>query len=47
LNTDKLPSLLELKYRTIADGLELLGCSIGSIRSSFIDFQGYLYEEAA
>ena len=47
LDTDKLPALLELKYRTVADGVELLGCSISSIRSSFIDFQGYLYEEAA
>jgi len=47
LDTDKLPALLELKYRTVADGVELLGCSISAIRSSFIDFQGYLYEKAA
>jgi len=44
LDTDKLPALLELKYRVVADGVELLGCSISAIRSSFIDFQGYLYE---
>jgi hypothetical protein len=40
-------ALLELKYRTVAAGVQLLGCSISSIRSSFIDFQGYLYEKAA
>jgi type I restriction enzyme R subunit len=47
LDMDKLTALLELKYRTVADGVELLGCSISAIRSSFIDFQGYLYEKAA
>ena len=32
-----------MKYRAVADAVERLG-SISSIRSSFIDFQGYLYD---
>lgn len=46
LDTDKLTSLLQLKYMQVADAVERLG-SISSIRSSFIDFQGYLYDKAA
>jgi type I restriction enzyme, R subunit len=46
LDMDKLTALLELKYRAVADAVVRLG-SISSIRSSFIDFQGYLYEKAA
>ena len=46
LDTDKLPALLELKYRAVSDAVERLG-SISSIRSSFIDFQEYLYEKVA
>ncbi len=34
------------KYRAVADAGERLG-SISAIRSSFIDFQGYLYDKAA
>jgi type I restriction enzyme R subunit len=46
LDTDKLPALLELKYRAVADAVVRLG-SISSIRSSFIEFQEYLYDKAA
>jgi type I restriction enzyme R subunit len=46
LDMDKLTALLELKYRAVADAVERLG-SIGAIRSSFIEFQGYLYDKAA
>ncbi|WP_417914020.1 type I restriction-modification enzyme R subunit C-terminal domain-containing protein [Candidatus Electronema sp. JM] len=46
LDTDKLTSLLQLKYMQVADAVERLG-SISAIRSSFIDFQGYLYDKAA
>ena len=34
------------KYRAVADAGERLG-SISAIRSSFIEFQGYLYDKAA
>ena len=46
LDTDKLPALLELKYRALADAVVILG-SISAIRSSFIEFQEYLYDKAA
>jgi hypothetical protein len=39
---DKLTALLELKYRAVADAVVML-----AIRSSFIEFQGYLYDKAA
>lgn len=46
LDMDKLTALLELKYRAVADAVVMLG-SISAIRSSFIEFQGYLYDKAA
>ena len=46
LDDSKLPDLLELKYKAIADAKRELG-AIKSIRESFIGFQSYLYGEAA
>lgn len=43
LDDMKLPSLLELKYRALADAKTELG-DINSIRGVFIGFQEYLYE---
>ncbi|MDE0472347.1 MAG: helicase-related protein, partial [Ekhidna sp.] len=43
LDDRKLPKLLELKYKAIADAKEQLG-DIPTIRSTFIDFQEYLYK---
>ncbi|HMQ87044.1 MAG TPA: DEAD/DEAH box helicase family protein [Flavilitoribacter sp.] len=42
LDDAKLPQLLELKYRAIADAKRVLG-DIKTIRETFIGFQGYLY----
>lgn len=42
LDDSKLPNLLELKYKAIADAKRELG-DIKSIRESFIGFQQYLY----
>ncbi len=42
LDDAKLPNLLELKYKAIANAKTALG-DIASIRSVFIDFQKYLY----
>jgi type I restriction enzyme R subunit len=42
LNESKLPSLLELKYKALADAKQELG-DIKSIRRAFIDFQAFLY----
>ncbi|MFH6767474.1 DEAD/DEAH box helicase family protein [Gaetbulibacter aquiaggeris] len=42
LDDAKLPDLLELKYKAIADAKRELG-DIKSIRNTFIGFQGYLY----
>lgn len=44
LDDKKLPELLELKYKAIADAKRELG-SIKSIREQFIGFQAYLYRE--
>lgn len=44
LDDAKLPELLILKYKAIADAKRELG-NIGSIRETFIGFQEYLYEE--
>ena len=44
LDDKKLPELLELKYKAIADAKRELG-SIKSIRENFIGFQKNLYEE--
>jgi type I restriction enzyme R subunit len=46
LDDSKLPSLLELKYKAIADAKRELG-DIKSIRQTFIGFQEYLYRERA
>ncbi len=46
LDDSKLPDLLELKYKAIADAKRELG-AIKSIRESFIGFQSYLYGEQA
>ncbi len=44
LDQDKLPDLLTLKYQTIADAEDILG-GVDKIRTNFIDFQKYLYEQ--
>ncbi|MCT7968930.1 DEAD/DEAH box helicase family protein, partial [Laspinema sp. D1] len=44
LNPDKLPQLIELKYRSMADAVKELD-SIRDIRQLFIGFQRYLYEK--
>jgi type I restriction enzyme R subunit len=46
LDDSKLPVLLELKYKAIADAKRELG-DIKSIRGAFIGFQEYLYQERA
>jgi type I restriction enzyme R subunit len=46
LDQEKLPDLLTLKYQALSDAEEILG-DVDSIRSTFIDFQKYLYEEVA
>jgi type I restriction enzyme R subunit len=42
LDINRLSDLIELKYRTIHDGQKVLG-DADSIRTTFIDFQKYLY----
>ena len=44
LDEEKLPSLLELKYQSISDAAEVLG-DVKNIRSTFIEFQKYLYQK--
>lgn len=46
LDDKKLPELLELKYKAIADAKRELG-NIKSIRETFIGFQEYLYQDKA
>ena len=46
LDDTKLPDLLELKYKAIADAKRELG-DIKTIRNIFIGFQGYLYGATA
>lgn len=46
LDDKKLPELLELKYKAIADAKRELG-SIKLIRETFIGFQKHLYKEKA
>ena len=46
LDDAKLPDLLELKYKALADAKRELG-AIKTIRESFIGFQSYLYSGAA
>ncbi|MBN8655161.1 MAG: DEAD/DEAH box helicase family protein [Anaerolineae bacterium] len=43
LDQEKLPHLLNLKYKAIEDAKEILG-SIENIRKLFMGFQGYLYQ---
>lgn len=42
LDDAKLPQLLELKYKSVHDGIEVLG-DVPMIRATFIDFQRHLY----
>ena len=42
LDLDRLSSLIELKYSTIHDGLQVLG-NVDEIKNTFIDFQKHLY----
>jgi type I restriction enzyme R subunit len=42
LDQEKLPALLMLKYKSIPDATEKLG-AISAIRSTFMDFQKWLY----
>lgn len=42
LDQEKLPSLLELKYQSIADAVDKLG-GVGKIQNTFIAFQKFLY----
>ncbi len=46
LSQDKLPTLLELKYRSIQDAAEELG-GVEKIKNTFISFQKYLYRPVA
>ncbi|MBF0293297.1 MAG: DEAD/DEAH box helicase family protein [Nitrospinae bacterium] len=43
LDQARLPNLIELKYHSMADGLDVLG-EVGEIKSLFINFQKHLYE---
>jgi len=44
LDQEKLPDLLTLKYQAIHDAEEILG-GVDNIRTTFIEFQKYLYEK--
>ena len=44
LDQEKLPDLLELKYHSVPDAVNVLG-SISVIREVFIGFQEHLYEQ--
>ena len=44
LDQDKLPHLLELKYRAVTDAAEQLG-GVARIRDAFVGFQKHLYQE--
>jgi type I restriction enzyme R subunit len=46
LDQEKLPSLLELKYHSITDAVEMLG-GVSKIQSTFIAFQKHLYSKKA
>jgi type I restriction enzyme R subunit len=43
LDNDKLPDLLQLKYRALQDAKVHLG-DLKSIRDAFIGFQSHLYQ---
>ena len=42
LDQEKLPILLQTKYQSLEDAMEILG-DVQDIRSLFIEFQKYLY----
>ena len=42
LSSDKLPTLLELKYKSVKEGVDALG-GAETARTVFVDFQKYLY----
>jgi len=44
LDQDKLPHLLELKYKAVTDAAEQLG-GVARIRDAFVGFQKHLYQE--
>ncbi len=44
LDQEKLPSLIQIKYHAVSDAVAELG-SVSDIRSAFIGFQEYLYEQ--
>ena len=46
LDSEKLPALLELKYRAVADAARELG-GAPRIRAAFVGFQRYLFERGA
>lgn len=46
LDQEKLPRLLELKYHSISDALEVLG-DVSSIQETFVSFQKALYHQEA
>ena len=46
LDQEKLPDLLTLKYQAISDAEDILG-GVDNIRTTFIEFQKYLYEVVA
>lgn len=46
LDQTKLPSLLELKYHSVSDAVEILG-EAHKISETFIEFQKHLYEQKA
>lgn len=46
LSTDLLPELLKIKYEALSDATQRLG-SVDHIRSTFIDFQKFLYQQLA
>lgn len=46
LDQEKLPDLLTLKYQAIRDAEEILG-GVDNIRTTFIEFQKYLYEDVS
>ena len=44
LDQEKLPILLQSKYQSLEDAMEVLG-EVSDIRSLFVEFQKYLYDE--
>jgi type I restriction enzyme R subunit len=46
LDQEKLPILLQTKYQSLEDAMEILG-DVQNISSLFIEFQKHLYEKVA